>query len=76
MRAVAVMMLTPPGSQRYDGPLVGAIADLQLSNRSPERPTEETAVFRLVRFYKAFKRARQFGFTLFDAFLAARANSH
>jgi len=33
-------------------------------------------VRRLVRFYKAFRRARQFGFTLFDAFLAARANSH
>jgi hypothetical protein len=33
-------------------------------------------VFRLVRFYKAFKRARHFGFTLIDAYFAARANSH
>ena len=33
-------------------------------------------MFKLYRFYKAFKRARRFGFTLFDAFLAARANSH
>jgi len=37
---------------------------------------EKIKVFRLVRFYKAFKRARQFGFTLFDAYLAARANSY
>jgi hypothetical protein len=33
-------------------------------------------VFKLFRFYRAFKRARQFGFSLFDAYLAARANSH
>jgi len=26
-------------------------------------------------FFKAFKRARQFGFTLFNAYLAARVNS-
>jgi hypothetical protein len=32
-------------------------------------------LFRLFRFYKAFRRARQFGFTVFDALLAARANS-
>jgi hypothetical protein len=31
---------------------------------------------RLIRFYKAFRRARQFGFTLFDAYLAARSNSY
>jgi erythromycin esterase-like protein len=35
-----------------------------------------TQVRRLVRFIRAFKRARQFGFTLLDAYLAARANSH
>jgi hypothetical protein len=33
-------------------------------------------MFRFVRFYKAFRRARQFGFGMFDAYLAARANSH
>ena len=33
-------------------------------------------VSRLLRFYKAFRRARQFGFPVFDAYLAARANSH
>jgi hypothetical protein len=32
-------------------------------------------VFRLIRFFKAFKRARQFGFTLVNAYLAARVNS-
>jgi len=41
-----------------------------------EQLGENLLVFRLVRFYKAFRRARQFGFTMFDAFLAARANSH
>jgi hypothetical protein len=30
--------------------------------------------FRFVRFYKAFRRARSFGFTVFDAYLAARSN--
>jgi hypothetical protein len=33
-------------------------------------------VSRLRRFIKAFRRARQYGFTLFNAYLAARANSH
>jgi hypothetical protein len=32
-------------------------------------------VFGLIRFYKAFKHARQFGFTLLNAYLAARVNS-
>jgi hypothetical protein len=31
---------------------------------------------KLLRFVKAFKRARHYGFTLYDAYLAARANSH
>lgn len=29
---------------------------------------------RLIRFVKAFRRARQYGFSAVDAFLAARAN--
>jgi hypothetical protein len=29
----------------------------------------------MIRFYRAFRRARQLGFTLFDAYLAARANA-
>ena len=50
--------------------------DLLLSIGSAESPDRRCKVLRLVRFYKAFRRARQFGFTLFDAYLAARANSH
>ena len=50
---------------------------LQMSRPATERWIRgESQVIRLVRFYKAFKRARQFGFALFDAYLAARANSH
>jgi hypothetical protein len=29
----------------------------------------------MIRFYRAFKHARQFGFTLLNAYLAARVNS-
>jgi len=70
------MMLTPPDAQRYAVPCTGAIADLQLSIGSAEDTNRRSTVLRVVRFYKAFRRARQFGFTLFDAYLAARANSH
>jgi hypothetical protein len=31
---------------------------------------------RLMRFLKAWRRARRYGFGLLDAYLAARANSH
>ena len=50
---------------------------LQLSSSETETRSggEEPRVFRLIRFFKAFKRARQFGFTLVNAYLAARVNS-
>jgi len=70
--------MTPP-KRGKDTPVgrAGAIAVItaeQAIDRNADRRNHK--VFRLVRFYKAFKRARQFGFTLFDAYLAARANSH
>jgi hypothetical protein len=50
---------------------------LQLSSSETETRSvgEQSRVFRLIRFYKAFKHARQFGFTLLNAYLAARVNS-
>ncbi len=77
MCAVAVMMLTPP-RQRYARRRAGAIARTLTAEQFRNRNASvegQSRVLTLIRSYQAFKHAREFGFTLLNAYLAARVNS-